>query len=320
MDREQINKIYSDYLNDCESEHDMEQIFDLALQAQADGDLISRSRMLAILKENYEFMTVDGYTDLFKDFIKFIKNQPSVAIPSSEPCVDAISRQHAIAEIYEEFMTIDMVHNKSDQRCMQIIGKLPSVSHPQDIIGYKCSTCKHNDKAWDELPCDGCVNNRNYEPQPTQTCVEPTHKHVENTLDCVGDRAISLETVIEWLKAKDIIKLSSQEEIARKELKQLPSVNPQEPSDDVVSREAVIDIIEDVCPIYGNDYRYILREKINELPSVSQSKTGYWKRRIVDSGYNADWKCSECGHKEMTDFPTNYCPNCGAKMERREDD
>ena len=33
-----------------------------------------------------------------------------------------------------------------------------------------------------------------------------------------------------------------------------------------ISREAVIDIIEDVCPIYGNDYRYILREKVNELP------------------------------------------------------
>lgn len=106
--------------------------------------------------------------------------------------MDLIIRQHAIAEIYEEFMTIDMeVHDKSAQRCMDILSKLPSVS------------------------------------QPTQTCVEPTHKHVENTLDCVGDRAISLETVIEWLKAKDIIKLSSQEEIARKELKQLLSVNPQ---------------------------------------------------------------------------------------------
>lgn len=38
---------------------------------------------------------------------------------------------------------------------------------------------------------------------------------------------ISLETVIEWLKAKDIIKLSSQEETAREELKALQSVNPQ---------------------------------------------------------------------------------------------
>lgn len=36
-----------------------------------------------------------------------------------------------------------------------------------------------------------------------------------------------------------------------------------------ISKESVIDIIEDVCPIYGNDYRYILREKVNELPSVA---------------------------------------------------
>ena len=43
------------------------------------------------------------------------------------------------------------------------------------------------------------------------------------------DDAISLEVVIEWLKDKDIIKLSSQEEVARKELKALSSVNPQEP-------------------------------------------------------------------------------------------
>ncbi|MCR5255061.1 MAG: hypothetical protein K6D96_03945 [Acetatifactor sp.] len=35
--------------------------------------------------------------------------------------------------------------------------------------------------------------------------------------------AISLEAVIEWLKAKDIIKLSSQEDTARKELKALSS-------------------------------------------------------------------------------------------------
>lgn len=39
--------------------------------------------------------------------------------------------------------------------------------------------------------------------------------------------AISLEAVIEWLKSKDIIKLSSQADMARKELKALPSVTPQ---------------------------------------------------------------------------------------------
>ena len=46
-------------------------------------------------------------------------------------------------------------------------------------------------------------------------------------------------------------------------------------------------------------------------------KKGKWKRRIVDSGYNANWICSECGYKEMTDFPTHFCPNCGAEMREK---
>ena len=54
--------------------------------------------------------------------------------------------------------------------------------------------------------------------------------------------AISIQVVIEWLKDKDIIKLSSQEETARKELKALPSVTPkQEPCKDAISRQAAID-------------------------------------------------------------------------------
>ena len=40
---------------------------------------------------------------------------------------------------------------------------------------------------------------------------------------------ISCEAVIDWLKAKDIIKLSFQEDTARKELKALSSVTPQKP-------------------------------------------------------------------------------------------
>lgn len=50
----------------------------------------------------------------------------------------------------------------------------------------------------------------------------------------------------------------------------------------------------------------------------AEPKKGKWKRKIVDSGFNADWICSECGHRLKTEYATNYCPNCGAKMERDE--
>ena len=50
------------------------------------------------------------------------------------------------------------------------------------------------------------------------------------------------------------------------------------------------------------------------IPSA-EPKTGQWKRRIVDGGHNADWKCSECGYKLYTDFVNyNFCPSCGARM------
>lgn len=40
---------------------------------------------------------------------------------------------------------------------------------------------------------------------------------------------ISRESVIEWLKDKDIIKIKNQEENARRELAELPSVTPERP-------------------------------------------------------------------------------------------
>ena len=84
--------------------------------------------------------------------------------------------------------------------------------------------------------------------------------------------AISCEAVIEWLKAKDIITLSSQEETARKELKALPSVTPQ-------------------------------------------PKTGRWTR-VTDKAGRLVWEC-DCGWQQR--FNTNYCPDCGSKMQEVEE-
>lgn len=55
--------------------------------------------------------------------------------------------------------------------------------------------------------------------------------------------------------------------------------------------------------------------EIYDIEYEPERKKGKWKRRIVDSGYNADWICSECGYRVKTDFVNyNYCPNCGADM------
>ena len=60
-----------------------------------------------------------------------------------------------------------------------------------------------------------------------------------------------------------------------------------------------------------------LKEIVEQMPpaDVRINTHGHWQRRIVDNGFNADWICSECGHREYTDFiHMNFCPNCGADM------
>lgn len=76
-----------------------------------------------------------------------------------------------------------------------------------------------------------------FDPNTGETYIEPRNDMDKTTVDaCKGaielleqtdGDLISREVVIEWLKGKDIIKLSSQEEAARKELKALSSVELQ---------------------------------------------------------------------------------------------
>lgn len=89
--------------------------------------------------------------------------------------------------------------------------------------------------------------------------------------------------------------------------------------DDLINRQ-------DVLALPRNKTRNIRGEIVEEtidvayveqLPSAQpMRKKGRWKRRLVDSGFNADWHCSECGWKtSLEEHGYNYCPNCGAKME-----
>ena len=63
------------------------------------------------------------------------------------------------------------------------------------------------------------------------------------------------------------------------------------------------------------DERTRLKHMVADAPTIGECKRGRWKRRIVDSGFNADWVCSECKYRVKTDFVNyNFCPHCGADM------
>lgn len=66
-----------------------------------------------------------------------------------------------------------------------------------------------------------------------------------------------------------------------------------------------------------------VQKMVLHLPSAQPERnSGKWVRRLVDSGFNADWHCSECGWKTcLEEHGYNFCPNCGAYMkgEQNED-
>lgn len=84
---------------------------------------------------------------------------------------------------------------------------------------------------------------------------------------------------------------------------------------DAISREAVLEWCGDInMDVYTNE----VKEFILSLPSVQpKHKTGTW-RKDIDNSRRWDrvrFYCSECGSWQ-TYGETEYCPKCGAKMER----
>ena len=93
----------------------------------------------------------------------------------------------------------------------------------------------------------------------------------------------------------------------------------QEPCSDAISRQAVLDYIDEMPSDLTADGRRMIRRRTLEeyisdtLPPVTpQPKTGHW----IDAGSGQE--CSECG--SVHDTATNYCPDCGCLMDRTEFD
>ena len=96
----------------------------------------------------------------------------------------------------------------------------------------------------------------------------------------------------------------------------LPSVKPQEPCYDVISREAAI-LLASIATLSVDE----TVEAIKRLPSVQpKQKTGHW---IDDTKYGGT-ECSECGkwylHTTIAKNEIMYCPECGARMESEDAD
>lgn len=102
-------------------------------------------------------------------------------------------------------------------------------------------------------------------------------------------------------------------------LKIIDKYAEQEPCDDAISRQAVLekainvpiakvmtDELLEYCKV--TYHKVVFVNDIDKLPSVRpQEQTGKWIPGI-------NWKCNNCGFVDSGAHGFNYCPNCGAKM------
>ena len=108
-----------------------------------------------------------------------------------------------------------------------------------------------------------------------------------------------------------------------------PSVNPQEPCENCISREAVLDALHlEGRPTKRFDYFIAVKSDIIALPPVTpKEKTGHWidEADDIDAQFDRhEYKCSVCGRIAnyyvggnecwWDIYKPNFCPNCGAKM------
>ena len=89
-----------------------------------------------------------------------------------------------------------------------------------------------------------------------------------------------------------------------------------EAMDDLISRQWLMECVDEGWIKFDtekdeNKFIHLVRDI---APSAQpERKTGKWRRRLVDCGFNADWHCSECGWTtSLEEHGYNYCPNCGS--------
>ena len=84
-----------------------------------------------------------------------------------------------------------------------------------------------------------------------------------------------------------------------------PSVVPQVPNEDCISREYLLSKVYDM----DNDNLVVDLKDIENAPRAVPSRAeGEWKLTLND-----DYRCTACG-LITSSYKANYCPNCGAKM------
>lgn len=91
----------------------------------------------------------------------------------------------------------------------------------------------------------------------------------------------------------------------------------QEPCDDAISRQAVLDLPRiKTHNVWGNViYESVDVENVRQLPPVTpQPKMGKWIYDKIEDSYRCSLCTYPCHKDNLGAIPTKYCAGCGAVM------
>ena len=84
--------------------------------------------------------------------------------------------------------------------------------------------------------------------------------------------------------------------------------------DDLISRQAAIDVADAVWSVTGDKNVAKVWDQIKDLPSAQpERRKGRWRKGVCECGY--DW----AKDAPISSVP-NFCPNCGADMREVDDE
>ncbi len=81
-----------------------------------------------------------------------------------------------------------------------------------------------------------------------------------------------------------------------------------------IKKESLYDLLADLEAVYP-DAAKEFRWAVSEMPAldVEPVRRGKWVQFGSETGWGIAFECSACGRSEA--YKSDYCPNCGAKME-----
>ena len=160
-------------------------------------------------------------------------------------------------------------------------------------------------------------------------------KHAEEVAELQEKMAKELNE--SWVRKYDVSRCKECAEEHRQLaewLKELKKLKEQQPCGDCINRQAIDELSKELVHTTRDKADFLCHfwEGLQKLPPVTpQQKIGKW---IINKEYNGyetkitDCKCSICGEEALLTksysmdgqsivlCPSNYCPNCNAKMEK----